>query len=588
MISGFPFRHYLGTDIARRRHLTVLWLDEEVDGILWTREVVCMKNAPFENQYEERRRMFRQYKIIRCCLDQGGMGEPTVEAAKKEHGSSFVEGVLFTPAVKQILAGTGKQFYEDRRLRTPQDIAIRDAHHIVKRTQTAAGNFRFDAESSERDLPFVTQEHMRKMARYLWENNLLGNRLIELPPACLLAEGVSFKSEKKKIQKILKKFWNDPINNMNGSLKGFVRECHLYGELCLPAFVNQATGRVRLGYLNPDRIKHVIPDPDNARVIIGIETVTDIKGGKKRYRTILNGKEENLFTKNTCELRETFSDGECFYFRINGLTDGQHGRSDLLSSADWLDGYEHFMFGELDRTDFLRAWTWDVTLNGANDAKVNEYAKKIQKPKPGSVRVHNENVKRAALSPKLESADNAETARVFRNHLPGGGTIPEFWFGGGGGGDVNRNTATEMGDPTYKILSMRQEEWKSFLKETAIFAVKKRCIAKNTKIKNLSGKISVNFPELASKDISRYAAALQQIVVAVLMMIDKNILTEETGLLIIQTISNRLGVEFDAKKELKAAATAAANRDAFPPDSLDIEEPSEWTAKKPPEQLQQP
>jgi hypothetical protein len=55
----------------------------------------------------------------------------------------------------------------------------------------------------ERDLSPVTQERMRKMALYLWESNPLANRLIEMPLAYLLAEGVRLTCKDEDHQKLL-------------------------------------------------------------------------------------------------------------------------------------------------------------------------------------------------------------------------------------------------------------------------------------------------------------------------------------------------------------------------------------------------
>lgn len=140
---------YVGGDIARRRHLTVFWVQEKVGDVLWTREVVRMKNATFAAQDAELDRIFGQYKVRRACLDQTGIGEKPVEDAKKRHGQYRVEGVLFSGVVKQHLAQVLKQRFEDRKVRTPEDKEIRAAHHAVRKTTTIAGNPRFDADQTE-------------------------------------------------------------------------------------------------------------------------------------------------------------------------------------------------------------------------------------------------------------------------------------------------------------------------------------------------------------------------------------------------------------------------------------------------------
>jgi len=138
--------YYLGWDIARRRDLSILWL---VTDELKTAEIVRMRGISFEQQMGELRRLMAEYPVRRACLDQSGMGEALVELAQREHGTSRVEGVLFTGTTKQDLATVLKQRYEDRRVTVPAHRDIRDSLHAVKRLTTAAGNIRFDAERTD-------------------------------------------------------------------------------------------------------------------------------------------------------------------------------------------------------------------------------------------------------------------------------------------------------------------------------------------------------------------------------------------------------------------------------------------------------
>lgn len=142
-------RCYVGWDIARRRDLSVIWVVEQVGDVFWTREVVRMKNWKFAAQDAEFDRVMDQYIVLRACLDQTGMGEKVVEDAQQRHGTLRVEGVAFTSAVKQELATIGKRVFEDNRARIPASRELRESHHAVRKTTTAAGNPRFDAERTE-------------------------------------------------------------------------------------------------------------------------------------------------------------------------------------------------------------------------------------------------------------------------------------------------------------------------------------------------------------------------------------------------------------------------------------------------------
>lgn len=421
---------------------------------------------------------------------------------------------------------------------------------------------------TKRDLMPLTQRRMQELAVHLWRANPLGNQLIELPVAFLLAEGVSIEVPDEEAQKWINAFWRDPINQMNLKLPKKVRELAIYGEQCWPAFVNEHNGAVRLGYLDPGMIETVVTDPDNAEQPIGIVTVKDRHGQARRYKVIVNGPED-VFSQRTQKIRESFTDGEAFYFTINDLSNQDRGTSDLLSTADWIDAYDHVLFGEIDRMDFLRSFLWDVTLKGATKEEVEERARSIQPPTPGSVRVHNEAEEWKAETPALGAQDASVAARLFRNHILSGRTIPEHWFGGGG--DVNRATASEMSEPTQKVLTMRQTTVKYILETVATYVIRQRLKAYYNSEPEQSADPeayvpTAQFPELVQKDVGKFAAALQAIVIASASAVDRGLLSEESAIKLIALIATRLGLDIDAEEELQTArkeADSRRKRDSF-------------------------
>jgi hypothetical protein len=204
-----------------------------------------------------------------------------------------------------------------------------------------------------------------------------------------------------------------------------------------------------------------------------------------------------------------------------------------------------------------------VTLTGANEDEVKQKAKLIRAPKPGSVRVHNDAETWKAESPSLESSDSETSAKLFRNHVLGGATIPEHWFGGGG--DVNRSTGESMGDPTFKMMSLRQAFIGYMLAEMGRYVIRQWELAHTGTEPDLTDDtyaFSVQFPEMVAKDAAKYAAALEQVTQAVSLAVSSQLMTIKTGIQVIESIAGRLGVSFDAEKEL---AELLADRTVIPP-----------------------
>lgn len=139
---------YVGVDIAARNDLFVIWVVEQVGDVLWTREIITRRRASFAEQDMLLDDVFRRYKVIRCCMDQTGMGEKPVQDAQRRHGELRVEGVLFTAPNKLTLATQGKEAFEDRKLRIPEgDNALRADLHKLKKVTSATGTPRFIADS---------------------------------------------------------------------------------------------------------------------------------------------------------------------------------------------------------------------------------------------------------------------------------------------------------------------------------------------------------------------------------------------------------------------------------------------------------
>jgi hypothetical protein len=417
---------------------------------------------------------------------------------------------------------------------------------------------------NRRDLQPMAQSRMIELASWLWQSNRLANRIVELPVAYLLAEGVSLEVDDEEAAAWLKAFWHDPINRLDKKLEAKMRALSLFGEQFWPVFV-RADGHIRLGYLDPACVEKVIVDPDNGEQPIVVSART-VSGRRRLYQVIVaGGDEDDLFPPGTDAraLRDAATDGQLFYFRINDLPNSTRGRSDLLSAIDWCDAYETFLFGELDRAIISRSGVWDVSLRGATAEQVAERAAKIQPPKPGGVRVHNDAEIWTALAPDLGAYDADTAARMIRVHVLGGSSIPEHFFGSGG--DVNRATAGAMGDPFEKTLTLRQGFWKAVLEEVASFVIgqKRAALGRDgAEPDDPAFRPRAVFPELVSEDVSRYAAALGQVSGAAFTCIDRGVLSEETALSIIALVAARLGVAINPKDELEKAKEDAATREA--------------------------
>ena len=139
---------YVGVDIGIRNDLFVIWVVERVGDVLWTREVITRRRASFAEQADLLDDVFARYRVLRCCMDQTGMGEKPVEDAQRAHGTNRVEGVVFNTSSKLSLATIGKEAFEDKTIRIPKgDTALRNDLHKLQKVTSPTGAPRFVAES---------------------------------------------------------------------------------------------------------------------------------------------------------------------------------------------------------------------------------------------------------------------------------------------------------------------------------------------------------------------------------------------------------------------------------------------------------
>jgi phage FluMu gp28-like protein len=151
-LAGMPGAYqggqcFVGVDIAARNDLFVIWVCELVGDVLWTREVIAKRRISFFEQDALLDDVFRRYRVVRCRIDQTGMGEKPVEDAKRRHGDVRVEGVLFSAATKLELATDLKEAMQDRKLRIPAgDVVLRSDLHAIQSQVSISGNRRLVAD----------------------------------------------------------------------------------------------------------------------------------------------------------------------------------------------------------------------------------------------------------------------------------------------------------------------------------------------------------------------------------------------------------------------------------------------------------
>jgi phage FluMu gp28-like protein len=140
---------YAGWDIARYRDMSVVIVLEKSAVQYIVRHIRIMDKTPTPLQKNIADEFLRLPNLMRMCLDQTGMGIPITEDMQKSHGVYRAEGVTFTNQVKEVLATSLKNAFEDIAVIVPDDYVLKESMHSIQKIVTAAGNTRYDADRTD-------------------------------------------------------------------------------------------------------------------------------------------------------------------------------------------------------------------------------------------------------------------------------------------------------------------------------------------------------------------------------------------------------------------------------------------------------
>jgi hypothetical protein len=182
--------------------------------------------------------------------------------------------------------------------------------------------------------------------------------------------------------------------------------------------------------------------------------------------------------------------------------------------------------------------------------EIERWLRNTPPPKPGSIRAHNENVQYQAVAPDLKANDATNEARMLKNYILGGAGFPEHWFAEGG--NANRATAAEMGEPTIKRLSARQRYFRYMLEHIFRFCIDQALIHRRLPAEADTG-FSIIVPEITIRDIGGLTEALQRISASLAVAEERGWVTRRTAARLFGVLAARLGADIDVDQELEAA-----------------------------------
>lgn len=455
---------------------------------------------------------------------------------------------------------------------------------------------------STRDVPEYDHKRAMRLAYNLADINPIARRIANIYKSFVVGSGVTFTVNRvladgamsdaevqasteraASLQTWLDRFWAD--NELRVRLPDRVKALSITGEQCWSVAVDTA-GQVRLGYIDPETIEAVIPDPLNheadVAVVLNIKDSTgqplvlkvvrdELDPASAAYGRRMAAAEGETYTLPVGVAGSTVTGvyaGSCFNWRINAPPNARRGRPDILAAIDYIDAYDQILMNDVDRTDLQKRFAWDVTLAGADAQAVKARAKELAAPpKPGTAIVHNDSETWQAITPDLRMQDAQAGADLLLSYISTGTDMPKLWLNGTM--DTNRATASELPEPTYMALEERQTFVQYMLGQVFGFVLDQAELAgqieRRDGLRPEPWPVVVTMPELVRKDLNPAASALGAVVTAVATAKEAQLVDAVVAQQAVVTALGNFGLEVDlAEMQKRIAMEAPADAAPYP------------------------
>lgn len=141
---------FLGFDVGRTHDATAIFLIGRMpDGKKRDFARIELRNTDFETQENIILKAYKELPVYRGRMDMTGIGRPVYEKLHSKLGDRL-EGVVFTPEEKEIMAIDVKRGLEQREFLLSNDKEFHRQIHSIKRTSNGGKYFRYDAERNEK------------------------------------------------------------------------------------------------------------------------------------------------------------------------------------------------------------------------------------------------------------------------------------------------------------------------------------------------------------------------------------------------------------------------------------------------------
>jgi hypothetical protein len=446
--------------------------------------------------------------------------------------------------------------------------------------------------AATRDLDPISHEAMIRVARYLHTSDPLGGWLVdkpvemaigaselgysvdvdtELEPSMKGLKGEALAARLKEIVDTIRGYldpwWEHPLFNLRDSADNLYTSFLVDGSLTLDIVDHNAvTGLPRLDLIDAKQISGEGVKPLEGRATIPGTVYVQVSGQAAGvpYAVV------NVDPTTLRFLPAGGDDKRCFYFRDSRIPNSMRGFSLLLRPADWVDALNTFVWNGVDRAKLLNCLVYDVTMQNATEKDIKKRLDELAKAplwNPNTHYVHNEKESMEVRTADLKAYETAAMSRSIKNYILGSQSLPESWYAEGG--ETNRATLSEQGDPTYRSLERHQKNARRIFGTLLAYAYDQVAARQSDIPQRVDerGRIVVwlqaTLPAMAAKDATRLASSMAQLGSGLKQAVYDELLSMKTARRIFLSTVNQLsGIEVEPDEEETAIDDEEEGREA--------------------------
>lgn len=287
-----------------------------------------------------------------------------------------------------------------------------------------------------------------------WRVNPLARRIVQLTTDYVVGDGMTVvATASPELADFTRRLWTHRLNRLDLRLAPLCDELTRAGELFALLFPNPADGLSYLRLIPAASIRAVDTDPDDYEAELGYWQLP------RAPQAGLAGDLEGRYWKALDHPDLAPDEPVMLHYAVNRPVGATRGEGDLSPILIWLRRYRDWLEGRVRVNRLKSSFLWDVTVPDQAVAATRQ--KYNQPPREGSIIVHGEAERWAAVQPAIAADDVEADGKALRQMIAVGAAAPPHFLSDPEG--ATQATARQANEPTYRHFAQRQRAFQWIL-----------------------------------------------------------------------------------------------------------------------------